>query len=279
MKLEKSFLVEEQRELIEEAAKKADSIITRDEIKLSDFFGSADADRLRKDAEYVKMRETEFFQLNSTQEQESLRWSKVLEALIHEQGEQSNWFGPDATTIKTSRYDDIAGGIDEVLQFRKEEAGLYFLGLAIDATYSHDTIEKLKRIKSEIDAGNLADIRYFISEDDELKGELKNIPRVVIGVDKKTVSEVAELWLDGKSKELSLHQIQFQILEQILNQCEVFAKYATSIGKDEVAKKYESTGSIIKSILDEKHRYIKDLGQRDSVHHSIETDLKAFDRL
>ncbi|HEY9584703.1 MAG TPA: hypothetical protein VJI33_03980 [Candidatus Paceibacterota bacterium] len=279
MRLERNFLMAEQNELIAKACQKADKVINRDEIKLSDFAGSADADRLRADEAYVAKREAEFAKVDSPEEVEGLKWSRVLEALIHEQGEQSNWFGPDAVTIKTSRYDDIARGVDEVVQFRKEDAGLYFLGLAIDATYSHDAVKKLKTIREEIEKGTLASLRYFISEDADIKGEFNNIPRVIVGVDKKTVGEVAELWLGGKSKELAAHPIQFQILEQILEQCETFAKYAAKIGQNDVARKYESTASIIKDVLTEKQKTIKDSGTRDDVHFSIATDLRTFENL
>ena len=51
----------------------------------------------------------------------------------------NNWLGPEATAIKSSRYDDIKNGVDNIVEFHKEEDfSSSHLALAIDETFSHD---------------------------------------------------------------------------------------------------------------------------------------------
>ena len=90
------------------------------------------------------------------------------------------------------------------------------MALAIDETFSHDVDEKFKRIKEEIKRGELTQIKYFISERLNIRGELSKIPRVVIGIDAKQQKEIGELWLEKNNKDLAKHSTQFIILEEIL---------------------------------------------------------------
>src|SRR3989344_1795704 len=222
MKFEKSFILEEGDALMKKALERAKAVIARDEIKIDDFVDLYGSERLSRDRRYVEQRERQFLERNSSETAKNAEWAKVFEAILHEHGEQSNWFGAEATTLKTSRYDDIINGVDELIEYQKEDSSLSFLALAVDATYSHETRGKLRRIKGEIDAGNLATIRYFAAENVDIKGELKNIPHVIVGTDRSTLLELSELWLQGKNGELAIHHIQFQILEEIISQCETF---------------------------------------------------------
>ncbi|HCB35013.1 MAG: hypothetical protein A2W52_03035 [Candidatus Taylorbacteria bacterium RIFCSPHIGHO2_02_49_25] len=279
MKFEKSFILEEGDALMKKALERAKAVIARDEIKIDDFVDLYGSERLSRDRRYVEQRERQFLERNSSETAKNAEWAKVFEAILHEHGEQSNWFGAEATTLKTSRYDDIINGVDELIEYQKEDSSLSFLALAVDATYSHETRGKLRRIKGEIDAGNLATIRYFAAENVDIKGELKNIPHVIVGTDRSTLLELSELWLQGKNGELAIHPIQFQILEEIISQCETFAAYAKKIGRTDIAEKYESAGRLIGEILKAKRSGIRDSGRRDSVFSSLKGDLSEFERI
>jgi hypothetical protein len=193
----------------------------------------------------------------------------IFEAIFNECGESCGWFGPNTTIIKTSRYDDIAHGVDEVVEFEEGENTASWLALAIDVTFSQKLDKKFRTIYEEIDQGSMARIKYFKSERMNIRGEKSMIPHVVIGADLETVSELMKLWDERKGKTLSDHFIQFQILEEILMQCESFASYAKSVNKNDICSIYEKSAETIRKIIDEKKKTVKDTGVRDKVHAAI----------
>ncbi|OGI94748.1 hypothetical protein A3A03_03590 [Candidatus Nomurabacteria bacterium RIFCSPLOWO2_01_FULL_40_18] len=204
-----------------------------------------------------------------------LKLATVFEAILHEHGEQSNWFGETAVTIKTSRFDDIANGVDEIVEFEEQESSPSYLALAVDATYSTFPDHKLQKIKAEINEGELAQIKYAVVENIGFRGELKKVPKVVVGVSARTVNELVELWLSKDNKALANHPVQMQILEEVLMQAQAFAKYAESKGHHEIARKYEKTQAIIEGVIEQKKNQIgfSDSGKRDDVFTSLEVGL------
>ena len=73
-----------------------------------------------KDLAFVERAERDF-ELKFTQlppeQQRVIKLAKIIEAIIFEHGEKSNWFGESATTMQTSRYDDIVNHLDTIIQF------------------------------------------------------------------------------------------------------------------------------------------------------------------
>jgi hypothetical protein len=280
MKLEREFLRTKNDAMIEKALEKAEALLRDGEIKMDDFVHLYGEGRLQEDKLYVEERERSFKESNDEEDRQNLKWSRVFEGILHQEGEQSNWFGPQATTIKTSRFDDYKNGVDEIIEFEKEDSSFSFLALAVDATFSHDTKDKLKRIKKEIDSGELASIRYFAAENVDIQKELKSIPHVIVGADRKTVAELSELWLTGKNKELANHAIQFQILEEVIMQCNVFSAYARKMKKEDVAFKYDSASALLEDIIKKKKEEgIKDMQVRDTVYRALSAELSQFEQL
>jgi hypothetical protein len=270
------FHEEEKFEFLEKAYTRATEILERDRIKLDELSDLYGADTIARDEAYVAKREREFAASMSDAERQQLKLATVFEAILHEQGEQSNWFGEAAVTIKTSKLDDIANGVDEIVEFEEDEKSPSYLALAVDATYSTFPDHKLQKIKEEIDRGELAKIKYAVIENTGFRGELNKVPRVVIGVSARTVNQLAELWLSKNTKELAKHPVQIQILEEVLMQCKAFGKYAESKGQLEIARKYENTQAIIEGVMNEKKekRIVSDSGERDDVFVSLEIALK-----
>lgn len=276
MRLEEAFLHQESDELMKKALVKAETIIQRDQIRIDDFADLYGQHIIKRDKAYVEERKEHFRLIDL--EEDSVRnkeWARVFEAILHEQGELSNWFGENATTIKTSDFDDFKG-VDEIVEYKGEGSALSFLALAIDATYNPNVKTKLRKIREEIESGNLANIRYFAAENVDIRGELKKIPHVIVGADRATLVEISEMWIEGRSGQLSEHPIQFQILYEIFEQCVVFAKYARKIGRTEIAEKYEQTAKLIEAVLEDKKKKIKDTGKRDSVFSALQADLAGF---
>ena len=189
----------------------------------------------------------------------------------------SEWLGPDVTTIKCSRFDDIRNGIDSLAEFRETDTAASYLGLAIDVTTAQEFTKKFEKIKQEIERGKLGRVKYFASEHTNIRGEFSNVPKVVVGADRDTVKLLANLCIEKDKKALALHPVQFQILEEIILELGAFEKYARQKGKDDLASVYEKTGKLVQEILNNKRSDIEDTGQRDSAFFSIQDQLASFD--
>ncbi|TSD01475.1 MAG: hypothetical protein Athens071426_665, partial [Parcubacteria group bacterium Athens0714_26] len=199
-----------------------------------------------------------------------------FEEIIHEQVELSDWLGPDVCTIKPSRYDDIKNGVDSIAEFQESEHTASYLALAIDATFSSEIEKKLSRIKKEIEAGELAKVKYFASDHMNFRGEIAMIPRVIIGAEAKTIKDISELWLEGKNKDLGSHKIQFQIIEEMLIQFDAYKRYAEKVNRPEIVRIYNKVSSLVQNIYNNKKETMEDRGNRDGVCMAINQKMKSF---
>lgn len=261
---------------INDAFRKAKEVLGEEIIKPNQFEYLYGKEVINTDEKYVLEKEAEFSKNRDPDKEHVEELATVFEGIIHEQAELNEWLGPEVTTIKTSRYDDIKNGVDSVAEFREGPIATSHLAFAIDITFSGDTTKKFNRIREEIDRGELARVKYFVSEHTGFMGELGKIPRVVVGADIRTLKELSELWLERDNKALAAHPIQFQILEEVLIQLEAFEKYATRNKKHELALKFDNSRKIIEKILEEKRKTFEDPGIRDSVFESIQENLRSF---
>ncbi len=259
--------------LMDQAYAEAERVNHRDEIKLEDFADLyKDVDR---DTAYVQKMEREFE--NDTPEEKGFKKvATVFESIIYTQGEQNHWFGEDAWTIKSSRYDDIKNKIDTIVEFREEPATASRLGLAVDVTLSREMDKKLDDIKSEIDSGNLAKVKYFKSDYTHARGEISRVPRVIVAANPGTVRALADLWLERNNKVLAAHPMQFQILDEIDAQLKTFRNYAEKNGRHDLLAIYDQAIAVLNGVLIEKHKTLKDTGERDQAFFAIQERLKFF---
>lgn len=208
---------------------------------------------LQRDIDFVKKVERQFDEQSKkeTLEQQNRRKiGKIVEAIIFEQAELSNWFGESATTIQTSRYDDIVNKVDAIVEFNEgEPSNTSHLALAMDVTTANHFEEKFQHIKKSLERGELAKVKYFVSETLGFRGEKSGIPHVVIGADRETIFDVIEAWTRGDKKKLANHPVQIKILEEVRLQLEAFKKYAEKIGQTQVVRVYEKTLVTINNIM------------------------------
>jgi hypothetical protein len=202
------------------------------------------------------------------------KMAKVFEVIVSEQMEMSNWLGESAMTEQASKYDDYKNGVDTVVEF-DEPDGASHLALAIDVTSSHELTRKFTRIKDEIDSGVLTKVKYFVSENLGIRGEKGNIPRVVIGADRKTIMDLVGRWMDKDNEALAEHVVQAIVIEEIIEQLEAYIKYAKKISKDKVASIYQRTLEILQRIKEEK-KLSEDMiysAREDQVLQAIQANL------
>jgi hypothetical protein len=266
--------------ILEKALKKQ----IKSKVAMDDFreiYGNRQVDY---DLEEVAIAKANFEKSNKPKEAESKKLATILEVILGEQAELSNWLGENAETVFTSDYDDLKG-TDMIVEFSEEEKNPTHLGLAIDATYSSDLENKFINIKKSIKNEELSTIKYFSSEyftspNMDFKGRLSQVPKVVVGVDNQTIEELIELWYTNKKnkyQELANHPVQFQILEEIEMQLETFEKYAMKIGKDDIAKKYRITKNFISEILKQRKSAVKDTSKRDKMLDNIKNWMSYFE--
>lgn len=254
---------------------KAEKVIERARIREEDFLepdGPYTRESVERDLEIVRRKEESFGKDRDEYFAEQKKLADIFEALVIEHGELSQWFGENAYTVKTSRYDDYENGVDAVIEFRDEESSASHLGMGVDVTFSRDTSAKFDRVKKQIEKGRLTRIKYFHSDHLKIHGQLYDVPEVIIGADKKTVLELAELWERGKNSELGRHRIQIMILHQMQEQLDAFASYASSLGQDGLARLYREKLAIIDQILESKADIAKNVGYdilSDQVHSGM----------
>lgn len=240
----------------DELHRKAKEVLREDAIDPESFVGVYGADAIRRDREYVRTREAQFAKEEETADPETrqLRMAAtVLEAIIHEEVELSDWLGSDAHTIRPARFDDIANGVDEIVKFQEEGQRTSHLALGIDVTFSPQVRGKFERIRAEIENGELVRIKYLTPEHTGNRPGLNDVPRVVIGVDLEAVKRIGALWLEGNHRALAHHPIQVQILGEIRMQLAAFEAYAMKVGQTRIAAIYRRTAAIIERIVKGKN--------------------------
>jgi len=241
--------------------------------KFRDLYGEEAVDR---DLAYVADMEERFRRSETQESREAHKVATVFEGIFYDQAEMSDWLGPDAITIMPSRYDDIKNGVDTIIETRHEGGAASHFGVAIDVTSGIDLDKKFERIMDEIRAGKLSRVKYFKSDHMKFRGELSRLPRIVIGASGKTVTELAELWLEKDNKALASHPVQFQILEEMELQFSAFKAFAKKVNQPDIAAIYSQALLAIRKIIEEKKGSLKDNGDRDEVFESIKSWMKNF---
>jgi hypothetical protein len=257
---------------IERIHKQAEAVLEQDRILEQDFIEPYGKDTVARDLAWVAKREEEHARQSTPESIEAKQVADIFEALILWNGEQSNWLGESAITKKTSKFDDYENGVDAIIEFQTENPRTAsHLGLAADVTFSSDTTRKFDRLRKLIEKGELARVKYFHFEHMNMHGQLSKLPEVIIGAERRTVMELAELWDQKKFKSLADHKVQIMMLLQMREQLLTFSMYAESLGKTHLADIYRERLQIIQDILDKK----KDIALRvkyeidDKVHASI----------
>ena len=157
------FFREERNALVEKGFEKAQALITRDAIDPKRFINLYGKENVERDLRYVADNEEAWNAARAKESPETIEKMKratVLEAILHEHGELSEWFGGKVTMIKTSRFDDINRGVDSIAEFEGKD-GYSFLAMAIDATASQHVGGKIAHIAAKIKGGHLASVKYF----------------------------------------------------------------------------------------------------------------------
>lgn len=266
----------EQQEIMGKAADRAETQLSEQAINPEEFADLYGAETVASDLAYVARREEEFARENA-RERHDTGPAKVAEAVLGDGIGLYDWMGPSAYFIVPSKYDDLANGIDGLVEFEEEKGRASHLGLALDATYRQDSESKLYTIRDRILAGDAMRMKYFQSEALDMRGELTSLPRTVAAFDYQTIARIGELWLNKDKDGLAKDPVQFQLIEQLMAQCELFEKVSGS-ERPNLRGKYEHGRELLKGIYRERQQEIEDSGVRDTSSYRLINEIDALKR-
>lgn len=257
--------------------KKAREATKIDHINPYNFINLYGQEAVAADLKWTRERQAYFQDHNSESEIWHKEVADILEAILHQQIEQNNYFGEHVWTIKTCDYDDYRNHIDSLLEIRHPERRFAnYSGLALDVTSASrlGALEKkIRRIFRCIQRGQLAKIKYFQSNFLNIRGEKSNIPLFVVGCDIHHTEELARLWDDGSEHILAQHPVQVALLDQITRQAKIYYDYAQRNNQTEVANQYQEILREFEAIIRERQTIITDIRKRPENQEFFQTDI------
>lgn len=251
-------MYEEARDILDEAA-----------IKPIDFVDLYSFEKIEADINYVEDKKAQFTSHENPEAIASKKMATIFEGLVHVYGSKGHWFGPHSTTLKASEYDDIRNGVDSIVEFKPPNQPASQLALAIDVTFAKDLQRKFDRIRKEIEDGKLTEIKYFDSKKTGFKGMKTKVPRVVVGANVAIVKSLADLWSEKREDLLINHPIQNVVLQEMIIQCDAFARHAEKFGQKEIAETYKQDLALLRNIYASKPNRNLILAEEDQVYQSI----------
>jgi hypothetical protein len=276
-------LIEKNREVFNRAYEKALEEQNKDRINLDNFVGQngyyrQNIEEHGRRAESLTRRYEEE-RCDNPEEEEAKMLSIVLEAIVIDQIKKG-WFGQRVDIRKTSDFDDLINHVDAVAEIKKA-VGVGHLALAIDATHTsrNDKLEeKFRSIKTEIEEGRLTEIEYYENSQGTYRGRLRDVPRVVVGVDRETLFELAGLWVNGEDEKLKNHPVSILFLKEMLIQLEAFKKYTEQLGEDRLVERYNTEIETIRDILNQSDKQKIELGklEDDYTWQAIQAESRMF---
>jgi hypothetical protein len=260
--------------IIEKAAAKARETFKRDGIDPLAFTPPYDTADVLRDIAKAHDLERKF----NAEERVHKLYADAFEGVIYENIELQDWLGRSARTIKTSQYDDYVNGVDLMVEFEHDDRFVSHLGLGVDVTFGTASMEKkFARIREEIAAGKLGTVKYFASEQSPHKGMYQNLPRVIVGVERDHVVELAARWMDPRLRAgLKDHPVQAILIDEIAAELEYFRRYALRTGQTQLVPIYDRSLSLVRRIQAEKRHYRDNDWSDDRVLKSIRQELGRF---
>lgn len=240
------------------------------------------AEEIKKDVDHLRLAEKRIEQSRermTPSEREisemNEKRGKAFEILLADQIYDGEWLGPEAMSVQTSRFDDVLGGVDMVVEFDRENE-VDRMALAVDASTTSDLGHMERKIKRNIrrvtDDFWPLEVKYFESQindenGDYYKGGLKGLIPVVIGADRQNADRVFDIFSelitlekrkDENAKErrqwlkekLAHHPIQDVFFEEIKIQLEMYGNILEREGKESAETK--KLLGIINEVAEEK---------------------------
>ncbi len=180
--------------------------------------------------------------------------ARIVETMMTMIIRDFDWLGPDTDIIFTSLYDDVANGIDSVMQF-PGEGSENNLGMEVDfASSEAEMMAKILKIGQSLEKGIISSVEYF---DSPSTGKIKGVkmPKIAFGATGKEMGNLAEVVADAylspvkkelAQAELRNHAMKKRFVTLAAKQLKEFGMIAEKAGHGEISKLHRNVLDILK---------------------------------
>lgn len=226
-------LCNEERELLQKARKKSREI---ERPTISDFVGKVNESERRIDSEWLQR------QQSRQEEQAKTGRAEILESIIKDSIELSDWMGGNCYTAETSEYDDRANHTDFVIEWEGEDGEITRLAVDITSAEDDEVIRKKEGyIKRELQRGHMTKLKYFRSEAaPDFEGTITGIPRIVLAIEKEGVQDLSKDIVNKNPREIAKNPEQLLLLEQVRRQMLDQVEYSLSLVLEKISNNMSS---------------------------------------
>ena len=243
-------------------------------------------DEIEGDIKSIKEKEEEIKQKDTPEKARMKKIATVFEATMTAGITNYDWLGKKIKIHAPSKFDELKRGVDAIIEFDKDEAGNDYLALGIDITFRNLSSslfeEKVNGILKDIDNDHLTQVKYF-QKSDETEVEGLHVPKVVLSASFDTVKELAFLWSKLKDpaykEKFKKHKIKYDIVEQIVSQCELLSSYAAEKNHPAIAKAYRDIIDILLYMSETEVPELKMLfgdTSQNKVSNQVEQVIKKY---
>jgi len=225
-----------------------------------------------RDLRRVIDQEKRFSSNRNPKEIEAKRLSDVFENYFVDAANTQKWFGANTQIMRTTKYDDYFNKVDAVATFEDGGSRYGHLALNADLTFGYDAMaEKIESLINDINNREMSRLRYFHSPAMGYTGQLSNIPKTVIGLDKEHLPEFVRLWThDQENPELlTMRNI---MMVQLIHQLRFFTQYADKKhGESDIRNRYAQTLRLVEDFWKKTG-----LTERDVPQDLLTTHIKSL---
>lgn len=188
---------------------------------------------IEKDMSDLEEREAEFKTRENPENVKSQEIATMTEVALEHAVSRLKWYGDNVKIQPTSKFDDVKRRVDGVLEILDKDKGSNFMGLGIDVTYRGLSSEQFKKkfftLLQGVQENRKTKVKYFKRHDGKMMKEFA-VPKVILSLDFGDVKNMAYYLKNIKNpnitKEFKNSSLKFEIMNQIIKQCDILNKYA-----------------------------------------------------
>ena len=167
------------------------------------------------------------------------------------------WYGDKVKVVRTSKFDDVRRGVDDVLEILRDNEGSSFMGLGIDVTYrglhSEQYKNKVFNLLRSITEGYKTKVKYFKDHAGNMTKEFA-VPKAILYFDfgevKKMAYALKNISDEKVKNDFQNANMKYEVMNQIIVQCAIMARFARKYGNS-ITEAYDEVGASIQALSEE----------------------------
>jgi hypothetical protein len=211
----------------------------------------------------------------------------MAEHLVLKSIEEARWLGKEVRVLLPTIYDDYTSHIDGIAERGTERDNVDHVAISFDFTISRGEIrEKIENILRGLQYGLIPTVKYFSSP---IIGKIYDfpLPRVVIGLEMRTVKRLADEYTEAHAVKSAQFQkdyeddpAQYVILSEIIFQLKVFGDFVFLHTRDAQKRDFfhKPLKRLLKTLKERKvdTNILMRHSRGDSVHGQIVNIINLF---